>query len=241
MAAHAEHSKLLQSRREPLVCYFDTSAFDHLQKTQGISQPEARAVLSAVEKRRLVVVTSLVTIEEAIGTFAVAPARAPYQLHLIHDLTERFVKPPMVLVSEAILSFAAGAPVPSPFIEDDLAIREQLRAWAATTQDADLKELLALAYATRLDKKSFRAAMGTARLKVRPAVGALKASGSSITFHRYRRLLAPGYAAGLVQAVGAVLPNGSRDLDKLLRIRTRRWPDCCGKRNGAFFRLLGVG
>jgi hypothetical protein len=65
--------------------------------------------VTAVATRRIVVVTSLAAVEEAVGSVARSADLARRQLELIHQITERLVKPAAILLEQAVRAETAGA------------------------------------------------------------------------------------------------------------------------------------
>ncbi len=121
MAHGADAKARTTSPTTPLVAYFDTNVFDNiLKKTAGVLESDEAHLRSAIEARRLAIVTSIVNISETID--ARRPEVVLPQLALIARLSdwERFVKPHDTVLTDDIRHFAWNGEAGSPFIREPM-------------------------------------------------------------------------------------------------------------------------
>jgi predicted nucleic acid-binding protein len=103
-----------------LTVYFDTSAYSHIEKG-WIAKEIVDALREALLSRKLNAHLSVTNIEELLGQWKTDRPAAIRKLRLVRDLVgfEKLLKPPNVLLEEAIRAYADETSPPSPFLPDD--------------------------------------------------------------------------------------------------------------------------
>jgi hypothetical protein len=99
--------------------YFDTSAWDAIQREGGLESPSAKAIERAIVERRLWVVTGEMTFDETLPLYLVNELRAIARLDLIGRLADlrQTVRHASDLTREAVMAALTGTAPPSPFTD----------------------------------------------------------------------------------------------------------------------------
>jgi hypothetical protein len=97
--------------------YFDTNVVNNIHDFDGISPPEAAAILSFASAGTLLVAASHAVAEELMQTAAKNPQRATSLGVLYGQLIEgdRILDGPLPLILAAVRAYASGEPEPTPF------------------------------------------------------------------------------------------------------------------------------
>jgi hypothetical protein len=200
--------------------YLDTNVFDHLYKKLGISDADVEILFSAVAQQRVSILLSVLNIEETLCALESDRTLAVRQIRYVLALSDwhRLLKPPGLLLSDAITAYANGKLPREPFIDDP----GLFRALGAlrNPQEEDIAELLEVVRETLKQIGDFRVAMNEARDSVRP-VGA-RLEGARPSFEDYWKLLAESFAEGLADRIGVGDLCRQRGMAGLLEVRSVR-------------------
>jgi hypothetical protein len=104
-----------------LSVYFDTTVYSHIEKG-WIAKDVVDALQEALLTGKLSAHFSVSNIEELLGEWETDRPAAIRKLRLVRDLVgfEKLLKPPNVLLEEAIRAYADETSPPSPFLPEDL-------------------------------------------------------------------------------------------------------------------------
>src|SRR6266481_3568880 len=103
-----------------LSVYFDTTIYSHIERG-WVDQKVVDALRDALLTARLTARFSVTNIEELLGQWKTERPAALRKLCLARDLVgfEKLLKPPNVLLEEAIRAYASETSPPSPFLPED--------------------------------------------------------------------------------------------------------------------------
>jgi len=106
--------------RQMLSVYFDTIVYSHIEKG-WIAKDVVDALREALLTGKLSAHLSVTNVEELLGQWKTDRPAAIRKLCLARDLVgfEKLLKPPNVLLEEAIRAYASETSPPSPFLPED--------------------------------------------------------------------------------------------------------------------------
>jgi len=202
--------------------YFDTSTYDHLYKYKrhGISESDFTTLVSAAKTRKISVLPSITNVEETLGMLASRPDFAIAELRFILDLADRkkLLKPPHLLLSDDIKSYARSGLASEPFLQDPV-IESCLHMLQTPTQK-DKNEVSRVMEATQKSKETFKADMEEIRQKIQPE--AKKLEGQCSDFDDCWERLADKVAEDFAERVGVLDACRKRGIEGLLELRSMR-------------------
>jgi hypothetical protein len=109
--------------------YFDTNVYDHIDKGY-IADSEIEAVRAAIACGQLIPYLSPIVVEEVLGLWEIDHEATLRKLALARDLVgfRRMLKPPFMLVEEAVRAYASGVSSGAPTLPraDRLFLEDQL-------------------------------------------------------------------------------------------------------------------
>jgi hypothetical protein len=103
-----------------MLVYFDTTVYSDIEKGK-IAKDVVDALREALLTGKLSAHLSVSNIEELLGEWKTDRPAAIRKIRIARDLVgfEKLLKPPNVLLEEAIRAYANGASPPSPFLPED--------------------------------------------------------------------------------------------------------------------------
>lgn len=200
------------------TAYFDTNVFDHIHKRIGVTESDLTKLRSLIMSGRLSVLLSILNLEETVSLLNSYPELAIAELQLILCLTDwqKLLKPPNLLLSDDIKSYARGEVPCQPFIEDSV-IQLNLHRLLNPSQQ-DITELLEVMRVTQKQKEDFKARMREARESV--LFQAKKLKGLRTNFDNYWARLSDKFAEGLAEHEGVLNECKKRGIIGLLEIKS---------------------
>lgn len=208
------------------TAYFDTNVFDHIHKRIGVTESDLTRLRSLIRAGKLSVLLSILNLEETVPLLNSSPELAIAELKLILCLTDwqRLLKPPNLLLSDDIKSYARGEVPCQPFIEDSVS-QLNLRAFLNPSQQG-ITELLEVVKVTQKQKEDFKARMTEAREGV--LFQAKKLKDLRTNFDNYWARLSDSFAEGLAEHEGVLDECKKRGILGLLEIKSvRLWVGAC--------------
>lgn len=202
------------------TAYFDMNVFDHIHKRIGVTESDLTRLRSLIRAGKLSVLLSILNLEETVPLLNSSPELAIAELKLILCLTDwqKLLKPPNLLLSDDIKSYARGEVPCQPFIEDSV-IQLNLRAFLNPSQQG-ITELLEVVKVTQKQKEDFKARMTEAREGV--LFQAKKLKDLRTNFDNYWARLSDSFAEGLAEHEGVLDECKKRGILGLLEIKSVR-------------------
>lgn len=199
------------------IVYFDTNVFDHLYKQSDGTNTDFHTLRSAVKAGRISILPSFLNFDETLSALKRFPDLAKTEIRLILDLvdSQRLLKPPHVLLSDAIRCYANGDVLPDPFLPFDHSMQTKLQCLANLSQEDIAELLIEVVNETKMQKEDFRTGMKEAKEKVLPF-----AKGAPQSFSEYWERLSEKFAEGLAEHEGLLEECGARGIKGLLEIRS---------------------
>ena len=200
--------------------YFDTNVFDHIHKQIGVTEADLLAPRAAVKTGKIAILSSILNFEETLSILESSPSLSVTVLQLILELTDgqKLIKPPELLLPDAIRGYAKGETLSSPFLVNP-GIQSNIKALVTSTQQ-NMNKLLTVVRETQKQKEDFRTAMKTAQDQAAPYVRRIK--GQQPHFSDYWAKCAPKLAESLAERAGVLNACKEQGIEGLLEIRSVR-------------------
>lgn len=190
--------------------YFDTNVVDHLYKREGVSESDVRRLIQATKTKRVRILVGDALVEELLSTLSsnVVMAREEIGLLLkISNIRRDAMKPHEELVLDEIRAHAAGKPLPGHLIDAATGKRLEKRLRRFAEQGVEPTGLWEGLAETRLQKKSIKDGLVTAREAVQKEKKQLK--GMFPDFPTYLQRIGAGLVNKLAQMAG--IPKKAAD------------------------------
>ncbi len=202
------------------ILYLDTNIFDHIQKG-WIGEEVIKRLEEGISHGKSEIVLSYLNIEEALSNFETDRNHGIEVLRHIFRLanTDKLIKQDEDLIRDGIHAFLNNESDPSPFIPMDPIIKENLSR-LVTSSSSISEELEEVMRATKEQKENFQEQMRQARIKMKPAVEALR--GDHPSFYDYWNALCLNFAEGFAEKAGFLSECKARGIELLLENRTIR-------------------
>lgn len=102
----------------PIIAYFDSNVFDHVEKGIGCTDSERIALETACKRGDILIPLSMTNVEEIAAAAYMEPERVKSQLRLMYRLCDisRIVKPVGSLLDDDLHSFGAHGRPSKPFL-----------------------------------------------------------------------------------------------------------------------------
>src|SRR5262249_9593811 len=162
----------------------------------------ALALRAAVKTGKIAILSSILNFEETLSILESSPSLSVTVLQLILELTDgqKLIKPPELLLPDAIRGYAKGETLSSPCLVNP-GIQSNIKALVTSTQ-RNMNKLLTVVRETQKQKEDFRTAMKTAQDQAAPYVRRIK--GQQPHFSDYWAKCAPKLAESLAERAGVL-------------------------------------
>jgi hypothetical protein len=203
----------------PMIVYFDTNVFDHLEQRLGVSDRDVFRLERAIELEHVRLILSFLNIEEILFIAESKPERAMAQLGLILKLADKrlFVRGQDEIIRSDIRAYAQQKPYQTPFttltpdVESDILDMMDL----PTCHREDFDRIIGEA---RQDKETFLETCLKGQKKLKPM--AAEIGIKQYPFPLYLTHNSGWVLEGLAQRAGALSSVKRRGITGLLNVKS---------------------
>lgn len=203
----------------PIIAYFDTNVFDHLEQRIGVTEQDLYRLGRAVKLEYLRVVLSFLNLEEILFIAQSKPERAKAQLKLIFELADKrlFVLGQEEIMNNDIRAYAHQTPSKSPFTLMSVGMEMDIRN-LINDPESLRREYDRIVRQTRRAKESFLNMLIKGQRKLKPM--AAEIGVRQYPFERYWANNSGWLVEGLAKRVGELSKAKQRGTDGLLKVKS---------------------
>ncbi len=199
----------------PLLVYFDTNIFDHIQKRINVTDLDLEKLKSAITSHKLSLVFSFLNIEEILFTLKCSPLNGRSQLSLLLEIADpkKFIVSQDLVLNEVIRSYAANTEPPIPFGICDRNTRRFLKRM--TTCRSLPRDVLKIVGETRKAKQDFKARFEEGKKVLEPMARSM-GGGKAYPFPKYFAGNTKWLAESFAEKAGVLSECRSRGINGLM-------------------------